>query len=668
VADTAFIIIERANSIYSMGQCDQAVALLAEALEENPRQPELTSRIAEFLIDSGEHSTALKFLQGSEDDEPENDRLRLKGICLEALGDAASAGAIADRMLLIEGQRAHALVIRARVAMRSGDSNLAQGFLEDAIALESTCGLAWFGLGILLRERNCAIESLSCFEKALSASPNSREILLSFHETALSTGSLQRAETYLRQILGRQSINRRLRFVLIDVLLRQGKVDEAMTEIESALVDFGIDDGLLNAALSVRQQVGGQRIIEGSETGSTVSLCMIVKNEEKDLARCLRSAKPVVHEMVIVDTGSSDRTRQIATVFGARVLDFEWTDDFSKARNVSLAQATGNWILILDADEVLSPDTHDAFRSLVRGRPTQPVAYSIRTRNYTHNPNTIGWIANRNEFPEEEGSGWFPSDKVRLFPNDARIIFANSVHELVEPSLIEAGVKIKSCPAIPIHHFGHLQEVKTTDKNRAYFDLGLKKLKKNRRNLSALKELAIQSAHVGNHEEALRLWKEFSTLQPNSAEAFLNLGSACWNLRRYPEAVQWAEKALHLEPFIKEGLFNKAVAFLMMGRARESKTILRGLLEKMPNYPPAQFMFCVACACSGETREGEKVFQTLQAMSVGPHLRESFLDVAKRMVSESQMEYARRTIEAALGYSCDSEELHALLNACSAAA
>ena len=85
-----------------------------------------------------------------------------------------------------------------------------------------------------------------------------------------------------------QPLNRRLRFLLIDALLRQGKLDEAMPEIESALVDFGIDDGLLSAALSVRQQVGARRINEGPGTTGTVSLCMIVKNEEKDLARCLR--------------------------------------------------------------------------------------------------------------------------------------------------------------------------------------------------------------------------------------------------------------------------------------------------------------------------------------------------------------------------------------------
>ena len=300
--------------------------------------------------------------------------------------------------------------------------------------------------------------------------------------------------------------------------------------------------------------------------------------------------------------------------------------------------------------------------------PVKPIAYSITTRNYTHNSSRMGWTANRNEFPEEQGSGWFPSDKARLFPNDARIGFINPVHELVEPTLVQLGFEIRTCPAIPIHHFGNLSEAKTIEKTRTYLDLGRKKLKRSRRDQSALKEMAIQSANMGNHEEALSLWNEVLALKPDSVEALLNLGSACWHLSRYPEAVQWAEKALRLNPSMKEGLSNKAVAFLMMGRAGESMSILRGVLEKHPDYPPAQFMFCVACACSGETRDGEKVYQNLQATPVGPYLGESFLDVAKRMFSASPVEYARRTIEAALSYSYASEELHTLLNACSAAA
>ena len=84
-----------------------------------------------------------------------------------------------------------------------------------------------------------------------------------------------------------------------------------------------------------------------------LSLSMIEKNEESMLPGCLESVKEVVDEIVIVDTGSSDRTKEIARSFGAKIIDFEWVNDFAAARNESLRNCTGEWILYLDADERL---------------------------------------------------------------------------------------------------------------------------------------------------------------------------------------------------------------------------------------------------------------------------------------------------------------------------
>src|SRR3989338_5500840 len=85
----------------------------------------------------------------------------------------------------------------------------------------------------------------------------------------------------------------------------------------------------------------------------TISLCMIVKNEEKYLEQCLNSVKDIADETIIVDTGSTDKTKEIAKKFKARVFDFKWSDDFSEARNESLKHATKEWILVLDADEII---------------------------------------------------------------------------------------------------------------------------------------------------------------------------------------------------------------------------------------------------------------------------------------------------------------------------
>jgi len=94
---------------------------------------------------------------------------------------------------------------------------------------------------------------------------------------------------------------------------------------------------------------------------TTISLCMIVRDEEAVLGRCLASAAPVVDEIVIVDTGSTDGTKAVAAACGARVYDFEWTDDFAAARNFAFDQATGDWLMWMDADDVLPDSEREKF-------------------------------------------------------------------------------------------------------------------------------------------------------------------------------------------------------------------------------------------------------------------------------------------------------------------
>ncbi len=84
-----------------------------------------------------------------------------------------------------------------------------------------------------------------------------------------------------------------------------------------------------------------------------LSVCMIVRDEEKVLSRCLKSVEGIADELIVVDTGSKDNTITIAKDFDARVFHFEWCDDFAAARNESLKHATGDWILQIDADEEL---------------------------------------------------------------------------------------------------------------------------------------------------------------------------------------------------------------------------------------------------------------------------------------------------------------------------
>src|SRR6056297_1597902 len=117
-------------------------------------------------------------------------------------------------------------------------------------------------------------------------------------------------------------------------------------------------------------------------TYKKLSLCMIVKNEEKMLAECLQSVADVVDEMIIVDTGSTDKTIDIAKKYKAEIHTFDWNGDFSAARNESIKYASGNWILWMDADERLNPDSKEELRSIVNKAATQPEIYKVNIKNF----------------------------------------------------------------------------------------------------------------------------------------------------------------------------------------------------------------------------------------------------------------------------------------------
>jgi len=321
---------------------------------------------------------------------------------------------------------------------------------------------------------------------------------------------------------------------------------------------------------------------------------------------------------------------------------------------------------VLDADETISVKDYEEFRRILKLSQSRPDAYRIQTRNYSNQANTVGFRSNRGAISEEIGLGWSPSDKVRLFTNDPRIRFAHPVHELVEPSLQRLKVHVHSC-SIVVHHFGTLQDDKTLEKTKTYSDLGRKKLKKDRNSPTAIREHAIQSARLGKHSEALDLWRRFIRLQPRSAEAYVNMGTACWDLERYAEAASFAEKALRLDPLLKEAKFNLAISLLLMGRGGEGKSLLERLVEEQPDYTAAQFMLCVAHICMQEIVQAENLFRKLRSLPIGDYIGESFLDISKRFISASRIDDARRILNTALSFGCETPAIRVLLEECRAA-
>lgn len=118
-----------------------------------------------------------------------------------------------------------------------------------------------------------------------------------------------------------------------------------------------------------KQALPKDAVTTPDEPGQTISLCMMVKNEEENLPRALNSVKDWVDEIIVVDTGSSDRTVEIAQSYGAKIYHHPWENDFAKHRNQSISYATGEWLLILDADEELDQETAPQLRELTKAPP-----------------------------------------------------------------------------------------------------------------------------------------------------------------------------------------------------------------------------------------------------------------------------------------------------------
>jgi glycosyltransferase involved in cell wall biosynthesis len=483
------------------------------------------------------------------------------------------------------------------IAFRQGDNASAEKFLRETVGLDPTCAEAYHYLGLVENRNGHLAGALASLQNGFDLAPTVRAIVLAYHDEVVAQSRLDAALRAFANAIDRYPVNQRLRFLHIDILLRCRSLQKAMDAILDCLAIFGPDPGLLDAALRVRGQLDESDTDAAVESGRTLSLCMITRNEECHLAKCLASVRKLVDEIIIVDTGSEDRTIDIAQAFGARVFEMQWKNDFAEARNYSLAQASGEWIMILDADEIIATQDTERLRSIVEDKSAGRVAYAITTRNYTSQANLVGWVNNDQEYDAESaGNGWYPSRKVRLFRNDPGIRFRYPIHELVEPSLKASAYRIVDCP-VPVHHYGKLNGEKNDQKASGYYRLGKKKLAELGDNAVALREMAVQAAGLEKFSEAADFWQRYLKLDPGCAEAHVNLGTACWNMGDYRAAAGFAEQALKLAPDFKEARFNLALAHLYFGDCKNAIAILEELLDKQPKYLSARFALATAYAC-----------------------------------------------------------------------
>jgi GT2 family glycosyltransferase/glycosyltransferase involved in cell wall biosynthesis/Tfp pilus assembly protein PilF len=650
----------KADEMFSKGQIEMAAASMLEAIEKDPGDSNLYIKLSEMLIDAKNFDDARGILDSLPHAVNDSKRLSLLACCEEGVGRDDKAQEHAACALAIDPSMALALNVKGIIAYKRGEREAAEKFFNRAIEAAPSFGDSYTNLGSMKWAAGEQENALDLFERGFILAPTVSDVAFAYHTAVVETQSFSRIETVLAEACALHPNDRRIAFIRIAMLIQQEKNEEAMDAIEKALLTFSIDDGMLSAAQKVRNRIGPMSI-QTTNTQKSLSVCMIVKNEETHLVRCLDSIKPIADEIIVVDTGSTDRTRDIARVLGAKVFDYAWADDFSEARNFSLSKAEGDWILIIDADEVIASQDYAALRKMIV-HSKKKTAYIMITRNYTTAAGNRGWRENEGQYDSiEAGLGWIPSPKVRLFPNNRNVRFSNPVHELVEPSLKKNDFTIQ-LSKIPIHHYGKLDRTKVVEKGKKYYELGIKKLESHKNDHRALTELAIQASELGEHEEAIRIWKRVIEIKPNDGVAHMSLGSAYLMLKKYDDASNFSLKALQIDPHLREAALNFSVAEMIVGDLAVAKEYLLKIIEKDSEYPPAIARLSAIYLILGLNDEGKKALARIQQKGYSSSY--TIEKQASELVDAGKTDNANKLILNAKEIGIESKKLEDILSAC----
>jgi glycosyltransferase involved in cell wall biosynthesis len=352
-----------------------------------------------------------------------------------------------------------------------------------------------------------------------------------------------------------------------------------------------------------------------------VSLTMIVKNEEANLPHCLESVEGIFDEIVVVDTGSTDQTREIAREFGAKVFDFDWIDNFAAARNEALSHATGDYAFWLDADDVIEPEQRDKLVALLAGlrRPMSPPCSRIACGSAGSTPLPPAGIAcgsagstppdppftrggkgplgsaGREEKgvsaaayvvrcacdPSPDGTGGDTVvDHIRLFPLRDDVRWTYRVHEQILPALRRANVPV-TWTDLTVRHTG-------------YVDKALRARKIDRDTKILKRELADR---------------------PNDPFVLFNLGAIAVERRDWNEALEYLKRSL-AGSAPSDSIVRKLFALLarthqMMGDSQGALAACAKGLELDPKDAELWFRKGMVHRQRGESAEAEKCWRLI---------------------------------------------------------
>jgi glycosyltransferase involved in cell wall biosynthesis len=277
-----------------------------------------------------------------------------------------------------------------------------------------------------------------------------------------------------------------------------------------------------------------------------LSLCMIVKNEERVLPRCLDSVRGLAGECIVVDTGSTDGTPRIAASYGARVIPFDFdVVDFAAARNHAIALAKGRWILVLDADETLDRASAPMIEKLVG--LDENAGYFLERHNHS-----------------SDSANPITDYVVRLFPNRPNHRYRGRVHETVDASILSGGGRLHKTGIRIDHSFSSDREARRR-KNHWYIQILKEEIAADPSDSSRLDFLAAEYHQLEMFDEATEIAERIVRIRPRDARAHLFVG--LYHLLHKPDLTRARadfNRALKLRPG-----YGEAESFLQLIDERE---------------------------------------------------------------------------------------------------
>ncbi|BDU75219.1 glycosyltransferase family 2 protein [Mesoterricola sediminis] len=319
-----------------------------------------------------------------------------------------------------------------------------------------------------------------------------------------------------------------------------------------------------------------------------LTVAMIARDEAAHLGHCLASIQDLADEIVLVDTGSVDGTPAIAAAHGARVGTFAWVQDFAAARNASLDLATGDWVLVLDADEAVDAADHGRIRAALAAPGAE--AYRVLIRNYLPGGafTMMDTEAKANPGGYREGAAHArcaDTRGVRLFRRRPWARFTSRVHEMVDPAFLARGIQPRDLDAV-IHHYGFTLADRVRAKKPVYLELARRDAEDRPGDAQAQFHLLIQAATAEAWELAVQAADRFLALTPGAAPGtvLLTRAVALQRLGRHAEAEAAFRTHLARHPDSAPGVAGRAVSLERLGRGAEARALLEACVQAHPAF------------------------------------------------------------------------------------